>query len=226
MKSTLYNEERSQSHFSHDLWPLAPLSSITHDIWVGLPVSRYTPRDNETSGETIISAQILSVGHIEDGNVINRGNVPSVQIRNGNYERFRLQDKDIVVSCRGTILKSALISSDGAGLLASSNLITIRPDLSRLRAEIILAILRAPLWQEALQSRTRSATGLMQLTAKDIATLRVPVPPIHLQDKISTLVNAEEQAYRTAIEVADLRRSLVTGMVAHVLMAQADGGLS
>jgi hypothetical protein len=197
----------------NERWPVAPLGSVVEQVFVGIPTSRYVARE----GEDALFVPVLSVGDIEDGYVSRGESVSKARIRSGNFERFRVHEGDVLVSARGTILKMALASHASAGILASSNIIIIRPDQSRVLAQIILALLSAPPWQEALKSRTRSSTGLMQLTAKDVAELLIPVPPLKVQGRIALLVEQEERAYRSAIDAATGRRSLVKSFLASAL---------
>jgi restriction endonuclease S subunit len=65
----------------------------------------------------------------------------------------------------------------------------------------------------------------MQLTAKDIAELRVPVPPRDVQMKLAALIEAEDRAYRSALEAAKARRSLVEALIASALSGPAEEGI-
>jgi restriction endonuclease S subunit len=190
-------------------WPVVPLGSIVKQVSVGIPMSRYAAKE----GEEAASVPVLSVGNIEDDCIARADLIPRARLRVGDFDRFRVHEGDVLVSARGTILKVALVLHGSAGVFASSNIIVIRPDQSRILPQVILALLRAPLWQEILKSRTRSSTGLMQLTAKDVASLPIPVPAIKIQEKIALLVEHEERAYRSAIDAASRRRSLVNALL-------------
>jgi restriction endonuclease S subunit len=197
-----------------DDWPVRPLASVVEKIFVGLPTSRHAAKDGEPSS----AVPVLSVGDMADRNVHPLARIPSVKLRTGDYERFRLQPGDVLVSCRGTLLKTALVPLELRGVLASSNVIAIRPIASVIMPRIIFALLRSAHWQETLRSRTRSSTGLMQLTVKDLDALPVPVPPYELQLKLAYLGDAEELAYRSALDAALRRRDLVDSLVSQALV--------
>jgi hypothetical protein len=195
-------------------WPTQPLSSIVDRLFVGLPVSRNAAKQGFTS----ISAPVLSVSDIEDGRISPIEEISRVELRSGDFERFRVQPGDILVSCRGTLLKTAMVLPEAGGVLASSNIITIRANRSLAAPQLILTILRSAPWQETIRSRTRSSTGLMQLTVKDLEDLPMPVPPLAVQGRLAEIIDVENWAYRRAIEAANARHALVESFIAHALL--------
>jgi hypothetical protein len=197
---------------------ILPLAAVVENIFVGIPTSRHAAR----SGENGIPTSILSVGDLEDGHLPPIGSIPRIELRPGNFDRFRIHPGDVLVSCRGTVLKTALTPGDVGDVLASSNIITIRPTPAIVRPQLVLALLRAPAWQETLRSRTRSSTGLMQLSIKDIEDLAVPVLGDELQALLTDLLDAEERAYEAALRVARKRRALVESLVTRALLAPTE----
>jgi restriction endonuclease S subunit len=198
-------------------WPTRPLVSLVEKIYVGLPTSRYAPKPGEPS----FTIPVLSVGDIEDGHLVPLSRVSRVELRKADVERFRARLGDVLLSCRGTVLKAAWVVDDMENTLVSSNLIVIRPRSSLMLPQLILALLRSPAWQETLRSRTRSSTALMQLTVKDVEPLLVPVPPAHLQAKLAALIDAADSAYRSALAAATLRRTLADSLVESALLDSA-----
>ena len=184
------------------------------DSFVGLPVSRHQAKE----GELAILEPVLSVGDIEAGRIAARTELPQVPLRPGSLDRFRIQPDDLLVSCRGTVLKVALVSENEASLLVSSNLIVARPG-TRILPAVLLALFRSSAWQGQMRLRARSSSGLVQLTVKDIENLPVPVPPLALQQELAKLIEAEQEHHQAALRVAALRRELVDGMVAEVLLS-------
>ena len=195
-------------------WPVHPLKDVVEQLFVGLPVSRYQARE----GQRAIQEPVLSVGDIDAGQIAPRTSLASVALRQENYERFRAQAGDVLLSCRGSLLKVARVSEEAAGLLVSSNLIVVRPG-EKLTAAVLLVLLHSPDWQAELRLKSRSSSALMQLTTKDVERLSVPVPPPHVQAIVSELMEAEDVHYRGALQVAEARRSLATRLALEVLSA-------
>jgi hypothetical protein len=195
-------------------WPTMPLSKVVDKLLVGLPISRHAAKPGTASR----SFPVLSVGDIEDGRVAPAEVITKVDLRPADFERFQIHSGDLLVSCRGTVLKVAPVLQDLGGALASSNIIIIRPDDSKVVPQIVLAVLRSAPGQEIIRSRTRSGTGLMQLTVKDLQDLPIPQPPLDIQKRLAELVTVAEVAYRSAIDAASMRRALVDSFLTRVLL--------
>jgi len=215
------SKPRNPTGDAHDgiTWPARPLVGVVESLFVGLPASRYAAKTNEES----ISVPVLSIGDITEGRIAPLEAIPRFSLRATDLGRFRLRAGDIVVSCRGTLLKAALVTATSSGVLASSNLITVRPDPRKYRPQLLLALFRTQAWQDTLKSRSRSSTGLMQLTIKDLADLPVPMPPPELQAKLAELVDVSERSHQAALAVAERRRALVDSLVTRSLLGSGHG---
>ena len=196
-------------------WPTRTLASVVECVFVGLPTARYVARGVEES----ISVPVLSVGDIHDDQVNDLRNVTMVGLRPGAIDRFRVRGGDVLVACRGTQLKAALVSPEIAGAFASSNIIVVRPG-EAIAPELVAALLRSPVWQDVLRSRARSSAGLMQLTLKDLEDLPVPMLPLELQAELVLLIQAEREHYWSALAAANLRRARVETLVSRVLLGK------
>lgn len=198
-------------------WPTQPLRAVVDQLFVGLPVSRYQAKDGAA-----VEEPVLSVGDLGEGQLAPRSELTKVALRPGSLDRFRIQAGDLLVSCRGTALKAARVHGGAAGLIATSNLIVIRPG-EKLLPALLLALLRSGPWQQWMRLRSRSSTSLIQLTVKDLEDLPVPLPPMALQVELAALIDAEEEHHRSALHAAALRRGLVEGLVSDVLLSPPGG---
>lgn len=204
---------------SESKWPFVTLGSVTDELFVGLPVSRHQAKPGQES----IQEPVLSVGDIHEGRLTLPADLPRTSLRPGSYERFRTRSNDILVSCRGSQVKAARVLQEAPSFLVSSNLIVVRPG-GRLLPGFLLAILKSQAWQERLRLRSRSSSGMVQLTARDLAELPIPLPPMRVQTDLVALVEAEEEHYWSAMRAAHLRRALVETLVAEVLLGPSAGG--
>jgi hypothetical protein len=189
-------------------------------LFVGMPVSRHQAKE----GEQAVREPVLSVGDIEEGQITPREQLMAAALRPGALDRFRIQEDDLLVSCRGTLLKAARVSADAAALLVSSNLIVVRPGEQLLPA-VLLALFRSAAWQSQLRLRARSSSGLLQLTVRDLESLSVPLPPRELQQELAELIEAEEAHHQAALRAVALRRALVDAMVTDILVPAGKTGV-
>ncbi|MFL5354674.1 hypothetical protein [Archangium sp.] len=199
-------------------WPILPLRSVVETLFVGLPVSRHHQAEE---GARVIHEPVLSVGDIEAGRITPREALVPVALRPGSLERFRVQTDDLLVSCRGTVLKVARVPESAASLLVSSNLIVVRPGEMLLPA-VLLALFRSAAWQSELRLRARSSERLVQLTVRDLENLPVPLPPRELQHELAALIEAEQEHHEAALRAAAVRRALVDGLISEILLPAAD----
>lgn len=202
-------------------WPASPLRTVVEQLFVGLPVSRYQAK----GAAAAVEEPVLGVSDLGDGLLAPRAGLTKVSLRPDSFDRFRVQAGDILLSCRATTLKAARVTEEGTGLIASSNLIVLRPG-GRLLPALLLALLRSSPWQELLRLRSRSSTSLIQLTLRDVEDLPVPLPPSELQQQLASLIDAEEEHHRCALRAAALRRALVEGLVSDVLLGPASAASS
>jgi len=171
------------------------------DIYTGWQIPRGEP---ETGGHPL---RAISLRDITDGHIVADG-VETVSVGvPAKVDRYLVQAGDILVACRGTVSKVAIVPPELAGALLTSTLIGIRMD-GRLFPEVVFVHLRSGRGQRALMSRVRSATQQIALAPGDIAQLEVPLPPMDVQRRIADLVRAAEWHYLTTERAARLRRQI------------------
>ncbi len=179
--------------------PLRDLAAL----FPGVSLSR--PQADDGAAET---ARVISIRDLEAGRVAPLGELQALDLRPGPLtERCRTRRDDVLVSCRGTQLKVALVGPETAGAVASSNLIVVRPGPDLLPG-VALAFLRNPATQADMLRSTRSSAGVIALSATDLGRLLVPVPPLDEQRRIVQLIEAVEATYRAGLRCAELRRRL------------------
>lgn len=156
--------------------------------------------------------------HIADSFAISVKDISDGHVRSDALERLSLSSPtkasrylaepgDILVACRGTVPKVALVPPNLAGALLTSTLIGIRMN-GRLLPEVLYLYLQSPDGQKALLSRARSSTQQIALTPRDVAQLEVPLPAMDIQQRIAELVRLAEQHYGAAEAAARLRREV------------------
>ena len=66
---------------------------------------------------------------------------------------------------------------------------------------------------EGVEVLRRGATTLLSLSPKDLAKLEINLPSLNEQVRIAALVKDAQIAYRTALEAAEIRRSLARRLI-------------
>lgn len=122
-------------------------------------------------------------------------------------DRYIVHPGDVIITCRGTILKSAVVPENLNGYLISSNLIAIRLD-GTLDPNLLAVFFQSPIGQKILFSSARSSTMQIALTVSDIEKIELPMIPAEIQKNLSGLIRVADQCYKYAIESANLRRDV------------------
>src|SRR5438105_335802 len=92
------------------------LSMMCDGLFVGIALARHAEKETQGGIET----PVISVGDIHDGVIVAEG-VKRVRLRAEALDRYRVRDGDVLLSCRGTLLKAARVTSEIAGWIPSNN---------------------------------------------------------------------------------------------------------
>lgn len=181
-----------------------PLSSLA-EIFSGLPTYRLK------HGLAVIPVvTIKDIDHASDGN----WQLSSVQVPDPDrLLRFRLKPGDVVITSRGTTLRSCVLAPSWKGAVLGSNLICIRLG-GILRPEVLAEFLNSKPGKQAIERRL-VGSNLLLLTTRSLGELEVPVPPPDEQAKLAELISAAEAQYQMAIAAAAKRREITHRIVLH-----------
>ncbi len=178
------------------------LSCIAEKIFHGISPSRRTRA--VASGKRI---PVINVKDIVNGR-INTDGIDSITVANHkDFGRYTVNVGDIAITCRGTLLKSAVVPEKLDGYLIASNLIVIRLK-ANFEPLLLSTYLQSPEVQKILLANSRSSTMQVAFTIADIGKIKVPVIPPETQKKLSGLIEIAENYYNSAIEAANIRREI------------------
>lgn len=194
-----------------DYMPLKPLKSLTENIFSGAPLYSTTSLIEGQDGVPLINIKNIAKGYIETESL---QLYPWNELKNA--ERYFVYPQDVLITCRGTQLKIAVVPESLKKALITANIIAVR-----LRSEILPVFLstylKTPEGQKALFSHVASSTMQLLLNVSDIEELFVPVPPLSMQEEIVNLAQISDEQYRLNIETANLRRKITNQIVIDIL---------
>lgn len=169
-----------------------------------------------------------SVAEIFRGRAITKkasfGNIRVVNISNiGNYEidyadleylqeeerkvaNYLLQEGDVLLSARGTVIRSAVFQAQSYPCIASSNLIVIRPNTKRLDSVYLKIFLDSPIGNKLISS-AQQGTIVINISYRDLMGLEIPVPPLETQKAVIKEYLEELALYKKTIAAAESRWS-------------------
>ena len=147
---------------------------------------------------------MLNISNIKDGE-IDYHDLDTIDEEEHKIKRYELSSGDVVLSCRGTSIKSAVFEAQDKTIIASANLVVIRPK-EKVKGEFIKIFLESPVGQAMIQSFQRG-TILMNINYADIMEMEIPFLPIYEQQKMIETYCQEFKTYKEAINLAESRWS-------------------
>lgn len=117
--------------------------------------------------------------------------------------RYLLEDGDVLISSRGTILKVAIFNEQSFPCIPSSNLIVIRPN-EDLLGQYLKIFLESSIGLKLIKSIQRGTT-VVNINYKDLAQLEIPILSLKEQKEIIENYEEEMDRYKTTIETAKER---------------------
>lgn len=147
---------------------------------------------------------VLNISNIKDGE-IDYHDLDTIDEEEHKIKRYELSSGDVVLSCRGTSIKSAVFEAQDKTIIASANLVVIRPK-EKVKGEFIKIFLESPVGQAMIQSFQRG-TILMNINYADIMEMEIPFLPIYEQQKMIETYCQEFKTYKEAINLAESRWS-------------------
>jgi type I restriction enzyme S subunit len=159
---------------------------------------------------------LINIKDIEDGLLLPPGELTLVKSPGPAQDQQRLRAGDVLVSIRGTLLKTAIVCQSHEGALASANLVIFRPKPHMILPEVLQAVFLSEVVRTEILGETTGAVikGLQIGTLKKV---KLTLPPISSQEALATLLRRSDEQYRIAAQLAAERRNLALSVVARHL---------
>jgi hypothetical protein len=148
------------------------------------------------------SIAVLNISNLENGE-IDYQNMDTIAAEERKVKRFELLTGDVVLSCRGTIIKSAVFAAQNRTVIASANLIVIRPK-AKVTGKFIHIFLESPMGLAMIKSFQRGTT-VMNINFADIMEIEIPLLSIEKQEELIKNYESEVFLYRKIIRMAKKR---------------------
>ena len=148
------------------------------------------------------SISVLNISNVENGEIV-YSNMDTIEEEDRKIKRYELANGDVILSCRGTAIKSAVFKTQNKTIIASANLIVIRPK-GKVLGEYIKIFFESPVGLAMIKSFQRGTT-IMNINHSDIMEMEIPLVPMSEQNKMIEKYNDELSIYKKAISEAESR---------------------
>jgi hypothetical protein len=172
------------------------------------------------SGSRTEPAFVLGVRALSD-NGIDLGQAKRVELPPDIRDRYAVRAGDILVPARSTAWRAVEMPPCEETCVINATLIAIRVG-THLDARVLTAYLNHPEGAVAVDALTQSGTRQMSVTVKALKRVPVPVPSVDVQNRLRALLTASDEAWRSAIRSAQLRRELTAHAVVDVMFDRKD----
>ena len=163
--------------------------------------------------------RIVESGDVRDDGWLNLDGLNELGLVHGvRAERHLLRPFDLLVTARTASTQVALVPPDVSRTVAGVTLLVVRakqPESGM--GHWLWYCLTSSLGRRQLAKRMTVSATLRSLSARNLGEVRVPVPSPRDLNAVARLVEASEEAYQSAIEVARLRREALRDALIHEL---------
>lgn len=143
---------------------------------------------------------VINISNMTDTGIDYTG-LDMIEEEERKVARYALEDGDVLITARGTIIKTAVFQKQSSTCITSANINVIRPS-GNLRGAYLKLFLDSPVGGKLLKSLQRGST-VVNLNYKDLNELEIPVPPIQVQDALISEYNAGLTLYKQTLASAE-----------------------
>lgn len=188
-----------------------PLKLLAKKIFTGLSIYSVSKFTKDINGIPLLNIR----------NVVNDSIVDSDLHRIAlsgfkNTDQYFVYPGDILLTCRGTQLKIAVVPEIFEKVLITSNFIAIRFN-DQVLPQFVAAYFRAKIGQQLILSNATSSELQIVLRVKDLVNINIPVPPLETQHKIVEISRLSEEQYRLGLEIINLKKNITDRVISDTL---------
>lgn len=140
---------------------------------------------------------VLNISNIEEGDIIWEG-MDTIDEEYRKVQRYALEEGDVVITCRGTVNKVAMVQELPQKTIASANIIVIRVTEQSVLSEYIHIFLESPVGAQLVQSFQRGTT-VMNINPSDLGQMEIPLLDLEEQQRIVEEYREERDLYKQTI---------------------------
>ncbi len=195
-----------------DATPFKPLKTLSEAVFRGIQLSS-GQRESAASreGEEVF---LLNSGDIRDEREPGDYLPEKIRFWNRKWALYALKEGDLVISARGTVIKTMVIRPEHLPAIASSNVLCARLKEGAVDPHYLKAFLDSPHGQLMLNS-VQTGRTIKAINPRSLESVQIPCPEFERQKRIG-------EAYRKAQEDFRRERELYEKRLKEIFAALAD----
>ena len=162
------------------------LKDLTDIISGKLPTRNYEKekslKKDKTASQEI---SLIRISNLQDGLIsTDLKKIPIYKTDESVGKSNKLQENDVVLSIKGTVGKSAIVTKNSVGNIISHDLVILRPKLNKIDPYYLLSCLNSdPIKKQFLKYTTGTFIG--NIRKNDLQNIVIPLKPLEEQKKIT-----------------------------------------
>lgn len=158
------------------------INEISEKIFRGVQIPSKKLDEMQTHDEDY-DYEVLNVGDIDEFK-INYDNLLKIQSPNKKYSRYLLEDKDFIMTIRGTTFKSAVVEiEDQRKIIATGNIMVLRLDTNKVNPYYLKTFLDSKIGRKLLYS-IETGSSLISVSKKTLTNAEIPLLDLEDQEEI------------------------------------------
>jgi len=164
---------------------------------------------------------VLRMNNIKDGE-LDFGDIKHVRLSATDVDRWRLADGDVLINRTNSkeLVGKCAVFRGTREFVFASYLIRLQLDPKRVRPEFVAAVLNGPVGRRQIDGLSRQIIGQANINSKELRSLRLPLPPLEVQDALIAAASAvavgvaEQRALAERVR-ASARREIEVALLGH-----------
>lgn len=144
---------------------------------------------------------ILGLGNIVDGKIV-LNEEEKIAAEDRWIDLYEVKEGDILITSKGSLLKTAIVDSSVKNSILSSNLFLIRLDQKKYKPEVLKYFFETEVGQNLLSTIMKGAV-IKSISNKDLESLVIPNIDLIEQESISEMIINARKDYEEALRDAD-----------------------
>lgn len=134
--------------------------------------------------------EVLTISDIDNGNISN--SLTKININDNKFDRYLIQDGDIIISSKGTRIKIAVADIDNRKVIANGNLIVLRIDQNRLNPYYLEMFLNSSDGQTILK-QIQTGTVIISINPSRLESITISTLPFEEQNVVANKYKAKQK---------------------------------
>lgn len=136
--------------------------------------------------------KIIKLSDVQNGSLILKDTKKYCLIKDISLEKYRVRCGDVLLSCKGSAIKTCMIPQTEEFIVASANFVTLRTDSKVIHPLYLRYYLESPVGMYLIKSK-QVGSSIVMLKTKEVCDIPIPYIPLQNQMKLIEELQSKEK---------------------------------